>query len=94
MPLINNAAFVLAIIGLIFGVIALVVNRKNKKTLALVATILSVVSVVVVLVTQSMYSSALDSAANLYQSQLVLRLQHLIRKRLTHLNGPKLITML
>lgn len=32
MPFVNNASFVLAIIGLIIALIALVMNRKNKKS--------------------------------------------------------------
>lgn len=45
------------------GVIALIVNRKNKKVLAIVGTCLSVASIIIVLVTQSMYSSAIDNAS-------------------------------
>ncbi|MFK4841030.1 DUF5067 domain-containing protein [Lactococcus garvieae] len=61
-PIVNNFAAVLAIIGIILGVIALVLNRKNKKTLSIVGTIISVIAMIVVLVTQSMYSNAIDKA--------------------------------
>lgn len=62
-PLLNNGSFYIAIISLILGVIALIVNRKNKKVLAIVGTCLSVASIIIVLVTQSIYSSALDNAS-------------------------------
>ncbi|MCE2160230.1 hypothetical protein GPU32_06910 [Streptococcus thermophilus] len=62
-PFLNNGSFFIAIISLILGVIALIVNRKNKKVLAIVGTCLSVASIIVVLVTQSMYSSAIDNAS-------------------------------
>lgn len=62
-PLLNNVSFYIAIISLILGVIALIVNRKNKKVLAIVGTCLSVASIIIVLVTQSIYGSALDNAS-------------------------------
>ena len=62
-PILNNLSFVVAIISLILGIIALVVNRKNKKVLAIVGTCLSLASIIIVLATQSMYGSALDKAS-------------------------------
>ncbi len=62
-PILNNGSFYIAIISLILGVIALIVNRKNKKVLAIVGTCLSVASIIIVLVTQSIYSSAIDNAS-------------------------------
>lgn len=62
MPFVNNASFVLAIIGLIIALIALVMNRKNKKVLSLVGIGLAVISMVIVLVTQGMYSRTVDEA--------------------------------
>ena len=62
-PILNNVSFYIAVISLILGVIALIVNRKNKKVLAIVGTCLSVASIIIVLVTQSMYSSAIDNAS-------------------------------
>ena len=53
----------IAIVALILGVIALIINRKNKKVLAIVGTCLSIASIIIVLATQSMYSSALDNAS-------------------------------
>lgn len=60
-PILNNVSFFIAIISLILGVIALIVNRKNKKVLAVVGTCLSIASIIIVLATQSMYSSAIDN---------------------------------
>ncbi|WP_195555702.1 DUF4190 domain-containing protein [Weissella cibaria] len=60
-PIVNNIAAVFAVIGIILGVIALIINRKNKKTIALVSTILAIVSIIIVLVTQSIYSHAVDT---------------------------------
>lgn len=62
-PILNNVSFFIAIISLILGVIALIVNRKNKKVLAIVGNCLSIASIIIVLVTQTMYSSALDNAS-------------------------------
>jgi hypothetical protein len=61
-PIINNVSFFFGLIGVLFGIIALIVNRKNKKVLAIVGTVLSVISMVIVLATQSMYGKALDEA--------------------------------
>lgn len=61
-PIINNMAFVLALVGVVLGVIALIINRKAKKLLALIGTIISVLALVIVLVTQSSYSKAIDDA--------------------------------
>lgn len=61
-PILNNLSFIIAIPGLILGVVALLVNKKNKKTLSIISTILSIVAMVIVLATQSMYGKALDNA--------------------------------
>lgn len=66
LPIINNLSFVLAILGLIFGIVGMVGISKGKKSgkgLAIAAIVICVVSGAVVLGTQSMYSAALDSAA-------------------------------
>ncbi|AXT15201.1 hypothetical protein CSB63_0658 [Streptococcus thermophilus] len=65
-PILNNGAFVIAIVALVLGVIALVVNRKRKKVLAIVGMCLSLASIIIVLATQSMYSNALDKAGKAY----------------------------
>ena len=65
-PILNNVSFFIAIVALILGVIALIVNRKNKKVLAIVGTCLSIASIIIVLATQSMYSNAIDEASKAY----------------------------
>lgn len=62
-PILNNLSFIIAIPGLILGVIALLVNKKNKKTLSIIGTILSIVAMTIVLATQSMYGKVLDNAS-------------------------------
>ncbi|MFE6969390.1 DUF4190 domain-containing protein [Isoptericola sp. NPDC057653] len=65
-PIINNFAFFLALVGLVFGIIGLVRTRKgaNHKGLAIAAVILAVLSGGGVLVSQSIYSNALDSLSD------------------------------
>ncbi|MDR0299302.1 MAG: hypothetical protein LBI13_04390 [Streptococcaceae bacterium] len=36
-PIINNFAFILGFVGLILGIIALIINRKNKKLLSILS---------------------------------------------------------
>lgn len=62
-PIINNFAFVLAVLGLVCGVIAFVGIKKGKKSgkgLAIATVIISVVAFGIVLVSQQMYGAALD----------------------------------
>ena len=62
MPIVNNLAAIFAIIGLIFGIIAVVINRKNKKTIGIVAIVVSIISFIIVLATQTFYSAKIDEA--------------------------------
>ena len=62
-PIFNNISFFLGLLALLLGLIGIFVNRKNTKTLAIVGTALAAVSMAVVLITQSMYSKALDDAS-------------------------------
>ncbi|KRN30796.1 hypothetical protein [Weissella halotolerans] len=61
-PIVNNVAAIFAGIGIILGIIALLVNLHKTKLLAIIGTVLSVIAVGIVLVTQSMYSNAIDHA--------------------------------
>lgn len=63
-PFVNNSAAILAIVGFILAIIALVINRKNKKTLSIVGVVISIVAFIIVLATQSYYGSQLDKALN------------------------------
>lgn len=76
MPIVNNFAAVLAFIGFILGIIALIVNRKNKKTLAIVGTVLSIISFIIVLATQSMYTNAIDDAFGTSDKQTTSKSKH------------------
>lgn len=62
-PIINNFSFVLAVLALILGGVGLLVNKKRPKTLSIVGLGLSIVSIAIVLVTQSMYSKALNEVS-------------------------------
>lgn len=62
-PIFNNISFFFGLLALLLGLIGIFVNRKNTKTLAIVGTALAAVSMAVVLITQSMYSKALDDAS-------------------------------
>ncbi|HEX6416634.1 MAG TPA: hypothetical protein VFZ62_03850 [Candidatus Saccharimonadales bacterium] len=72
MPIINNFAFVLAVIGLIFGVTGAVKAKKGRSTgmgIAITAIILSLLSLVIVLASQQMYSNAIDEAAKTVETE-------------------------
>ena len=67
MPILNNAAFVFAVLGFIFAIIALISMRKKNiggKGLAIAGLVLSILGVVIVLYTQSMYANAWHKAFN------------------------------
>lgn len=64
-PIVNNFSFILAGIGLVFGVIGLVGTLRGKKSgkgLAIAAAVICVLSCAIVLATQSAYSQAIDDA--------------------------------
>jgi len=65
LPIINNFAFFLALVGLVFGIIGLVRTRKgaSRKGLAVAAVIVSVVSGAGVLVSQAVYGAMADSVS-------------------------------
>jgi hypothetical protein len=66
-PIVNNFAAVLAVLGLALGIPALVSARRGKRSgsgLALASVILSVVAFVAVLATQALFSEVLDDVAD------------------------------
>lgn len=58
-PILNNLAFVLAIISLIFGIVTLKKDSKGK-----IAIILSVTAIIVVLLTQNFYGNAVEKVGD------------------------------
>lgn len=66
LPIINNVAFLLALLGLIFSIVGLVGVIRGKKVgkgMAIAATVLNVLSIIIVLATQAMFGAALDEAS-------------------------------
>lgn len=67
LPIINNGSFLLAIVGLILAIVGFVGVRKGKKKgkgIAIAGIVLNVLALIFVLVSQSMYSAAIDTAVN------------------------------
>lgn len=65
MPIINNASFFLALIGLILSIIGIMGIRKGKSSgmgMAVAGLVLCLIAGAVVLGTQAFYSAAIDSA--------------------------------
>lgn len=65
LPIINNASFILAALGLIFAIVGLVGITRGKKSgkgMAIAALVINVLSIVIVIATQSMFSKAIDEA--------------------------------
>lgn len=66
-PIVNNFAAILALVGLALGIPALISARRGKRTgsgLATASVILSVLAFVGVLATQAFYSSVIDDVTN------------------------------
>ncbi len=63
MPILNNFSFILAVLGLIFGVFGLVKisKAKGKKTYTIIALIINAVAIAIVLSSQAAYSAAIDN---------------------------------
>ena len=73
MPIINNASFFIALIGLILAIVAIAGIRKGKnsgKGLAVAGLVLSIVAVLLVLGTQAFYSAVLNEAVDQSTQQL------------------------
>lgn len=67
-PVINNVAIILAVLGAVFGIIGLLGTRKNGKkrgfALSVAGLIASVLAIVFALVMQAAWGAALDSASD------------------------------
>ncbi|MQW22295.1 MULTISPECIES: MFS transporter [unclassified Lactococcus] len=64
LPILNTVGAFFAVIGLVLGLIAFFVNLRRKKILSLITVAISLGAIAIVLVTQSMYSKALDKVGN------------------------------
>jgi hypothetical protein len=67
LPIVNNFAAILAVVGLALGVPALISARRGRRTgsgLAIASVILSALALVGVLSTQALYSSVIDDVTN------------------------------
>lgn len=64
-PIVNNFAAVLAILGLIFGIVGLVRSRRGRpyRGLAIASVVLAVVAFGGVIASQALYSSAIDAVS-------------------------------
>lgn len=65
-PIVNNVAFALALLGLVFGIIGLVRTSKGapRKGLAIAAIVLSVVAGIGVIASQSLYGKVIDEVSD------------------------------
>lgn len=73
MPIINNASFFIALIGLILAIVAIAGIRKGKnsgKGLVVAGLVLSIVAGLLVLGTQAFYSAVLNEAVDQSTQQL------------------------
>lgn len=74
-PILNNFSFILALLGLVFGVIALILivksaGAKGGKGMAIAAIVVSLLACVIVFATQNLYSQAIDQASDEMQTTL------------------------
>lgn len=70
-PIVNNFAFFLAVVGLCFGIPALVSARRGKRTgggMALASVMLAVLAMIGVLATQALYAKAIDDITGSLES--------------------------
>lgn len=64
-PIVNNISAIMALVGLVFAIVGIVSTRKPEKSgrgIAVAGLIACVLAFIIVLVTQSLFSSAIDEA--------------------------------
>lgn len=75
-PVINNVAFALGVVGTVFGIIGIVQTGKKKahkgRGMAIVAVVLSVLAIVFTLVAQQSASDTIDKISKGYSSSTYL----------------------
>lgn len=64
-PIVNNFAFVLAIVGGILGIIALV--KKQKKVMSIISLVLAGVAIILVLASQAFYGKVVDDMIDIFE---------------------------
>ncbi|MBQ6521846.1 MAG: hypothetical protein IJI15_03320 [Atopobiaceae bacterium] len=68
LPIINNASFFMALLGLVLSIVGIVATKKGKpkkgRGLAVASLAVNVLAIVIVLATQSMFSSAIKSVTD------------------------------
>jgi hypothetical protein len=72
-PIVNNFAFVLAVISLVFGIVAVRATKKRNKSgrkMAIAVIILSVLAGVIVLASQAFYADTIDKAVDQAQESI------------------------
>lgn len=65
LPILNNGSAIIAVVGLVLAIVGTVSCMRGKKSgkgLAIAGVILNIAAFAIVLVTQSMYSAAIDDA--------------------------------
>lgn len=65
-PIVNNLAFVLGLVGLVLGVVGLVlaIRKGGGKALSVIAVVLSALCLVVTVATQAFYSAVLEDVSD------------------------------
>lgn len=67
LPIINNFAFLLVVLAIIFGIVGTVGIKRNKRSgfgIAIVSLIIAVIAGAAVIGSQTMYSAAIDEASH------------------------------
>lgn len=67
LPIINNVAFILGALALIFGLVGIAQTKDGKKSgrgKAITGVVLGILSVAIVIMTQQAFSSAIDKATS------------------------------
>ncbi len=68
LPIINNASFFMALLGLVLSIVGIVATKRGKpkkgRGLAVASLAVNVLAIVIVLATQSMFSSAIKSVTD------------------------------
>lgn len=67
-PIVNNAAFVLGVLAIIFGAVSFTKKIETKQ--AIVSIVLGILAIVITLIMQSMMVSAIDDAVDEFNNEM------------------------